>query len=340
MSKMPQWNNKAPTDDVVMGELINTVRNNTHMILCFSPSSDKFREKFIKFPVLFNNTTIVWLLPWPEDALISVVKGFFNKDAATIQLVANEEQKNSLFNHMGKVHININLKCEEYLEKFKKYVYVTPKSFLCFIDEYIRMYVIKREEVVNKENTINMGLKKLAKAEEDIKIKSAELDIQMKEVAESTRKVEEKENQLNIESEKVDILEAQVNEKTKDCLANKAIIEAESEEVQQLLEKAIPELERATKKCQIEKKEITGLIAGSVPGGCKYLWECVLIVMTKRLNTIQDMSKYDVGNKGGFVDYYVPSSWDMCGYYTSTTNDSGFFQTLKKWGELIKNNEL
>jgi len=69
---------------------------------------------------------------------------------------------------------------------------------LCFIDEYIKMYVAKREEVVNKENTINMGLKKLAKAEEDIKIKSAELDIQMKEVAESTRKVEEKENQLKL----------------------------------------------------------------------------------------------------------------------------------------------
>ena len=75
LSKIPKYATMEFDESAVWNKLIEFARKYCHLSLCFSPSSDKFREKFIKFPVLFNNCTITWLLPWPEEALISVVKG-------------------------------------------------------------------------------------------------------------------------------------------------------------------------------------------------------------------------------------------------------------------------
>jgi dynein heavy chain len=48
-------------------------------MLCFSPVGDKFRERARKFPALFNECSIDWFLPWPEEALCSVSQSFIKK---------------------------------------------------------------------------------------------------------------------------------------------------------------------------------------------------------------------------------------------------------------------
>ena len=87
LGKIPKYANLELDESVVWNYLIFFARKYLHLSLCFSPSSEKFREKFIKFPVLFSSVTIVWLLPWPEEALISVAKG------------AIENNKNLKYNH-------------------------------------------------------------------------------------------------------------------------------------------------------------------------------------------------------------------------------------------------
>lgn len=339
MGKMPQWANKAITDDIVMIELINSVRKYVHVVLCFSPSSDKFREKYIKFPVLFSTTTIIWLLPWPEEALISVVEGFFNKDMQRLKLVANDEQKRSLFNHIGSVHVNITKMCETYYEKMRRYVYVTPKSYLSFIEEYIKLYCIKREEVVLKESTINAGLKKLAQAEEDIKTKSQELEIEMVYVEEAKRKVDEKEKQLSIESANVAVIEEEVNANEKECLINKEKIQKDEIIVNEQFKAKKPELEMAILKCKLDKKDVQGISGKTIPSGIKFYWEATMLVMGKRLSAIQDVQAIQA-NKGTTIDYFSPDSWDLCQHYLGVSGDTNFFTTLQKWQKLIQSKKL
>lgn len=48
---------------------IDRVRDNLHVILCFSPVGDKFARRAMQFPGLINGCTIDWFLPWPVDAL-------------------------------------------------------------------------------------------------------------------------------------------------------------------------------------------------------------------------------------------------------------------------------
>lgn len=55
---------------------IERVRTNLHLCLAFSPIGDHLRIRMRLFPSLVNCTTIDWLNPWPDDALLSVAKIF------------------------------------------------------------------------------------------------------------------------------------------------------------------------------------------------------------------------------------------------------------------------
>jgi len=74
-------------------------------MLCFSPVGDKFRERARKFPALFNECSIDWFLPWPEEALCSVSASFI---ANFDKLQCKAETKKDLERHMGNVHLIVN----------------------------------------------------------------------------------------------------------------------------------------------------------------------------------------------------------------------------------------
>ena len=65
-----------PSAGTLWNYFISRVKDHLHMVLAFSPVGNKFRERAQKFPSLFNECSINWVLPWPEEALISVSTKF------------------------------------------------------------------------------------------------------------------------------------------------------------------------------------------------------------------------------------------------------------------------
>lgn len=59
------------TWDNLYAFFLNRVRDNLHVMLCFSPVGNKFSRRAMQFPGLINGCTIDWFLPWPEEALTS-----------------------------------------------------------------------------------------------------------------------------------------------------------------------------------------------------------------------------------------------------------------------------
>ena len=58
---------------------VQTVRQNLHCILCFSPVGEAIRTRLRKFPSLITCMTIDWFPAWPEDALHNVAKSFLSE---------------------------------------------------------------------------------------------------------------------------------------------------------------------------------------------------------------------------------------------------------------------
>ena len=120
---------------------INKVRDQLHIVLCFSPVGTKFRERSRKFPALFSQCTINWFLPWPEEALVDVSSTFI--DDPNFPLDTPPETKQALCRHIGTVHRMVSTVCEMYFQRMRRHVYVTPKSYLSFLTAYKKVYAEK-----------------------------------------------------------------------------------------------------------------------------------------------------------------------------------------------------
>ncbi|KAL8430800.1 hypothetical protein ACSSS7_005704 [Eimeria intestinalis] len=152
------------------------------------------------FPGLFSCTTIDWFLPWPEEALVAVSSSFLDK----FEIDATPEKKTTLYTVMGEVHNKVNKICECYFRRMRRHVYVTPKSYLSFINFYKKVYTEKFDEVNNLERSVNVGLQKLNQAAQDIKQMKVQLKAEEKKLQESEVQTNQLLAQVQSESAKAE----------------------------------------------------------------------------------------------------------------------------------------
>ena len=104
------------------------------------------------------------MLAWPQEALAAVAAKFMGE----FSLDATDHVKKEIIQHCAFVHQRVTLACDEYYEKFRRQVYVTPKSYLTFIEEYQRVYKQKHADLSVLRNSLKVGLDKLLEAGEDV----------------------------------------------------------------------------------------------------------------------------------------------------------------------------
>lgn len=68
---------------------------------------------------------------------VPVVSGKFIDE---FNMACTEEAKSQLKLMMGHVHVYVTAACKEYFDKFRRHVYVTPRSYLSFIQGYKELY--------------------------------------------------------------------------------------------------------------------------------------------------------------------------------------------------------
>jgi dynein heavy chain len=59
-------------------------------MLCMSKTGDTLRNYCRMYPGLVNNTTIIWYMPWPEEALLEVATKYL-KDLELLKPAFVEE---------------------------------------------------------------------------------------------------------------------------------------------------------------------------------------------------------------------------------------------------------
>jgi dynein heavy chain len=238
------------------GYFLDRLKDNLHLVFCFSPVNAKFPIRAQKFPAVFSNVNINWFLPWPEEALIAVSSTFLE----TYKIDTPEDKKQKLYELMGIFQARVNDLCQVYLNRMRKHVYVTPKSYLCFIDAYKGLYEGKYEEVNVQERAVNMGLEKLNEAAADVeimKVALAEEEKNLKVAEDATNKLLVK---VQSETAKAEKKAAEVGVTKDECLANKAVIDGEKEEANKELQAAMPYVyEAESAAASIQPKDITEL---------------------------------------------------------------------------------
>ena len=215
------------TRDNCWDMFINTVRDNLHVILCFSPIGDPIKIRTRRFPALVNCVVIDWFQPWPEEALTSVSKRFLGD-----MELGDETSKENIMNFMPYSFLQVNKYSEQYEAQERRFNYTTPKSFLELIALYKGMLGKEREKVDKNIKKLSDGVIKLestaesvAGLEEEIKVKAVEVEAKKAEVEAMIPKLEEEKAKAGEEAAKANVIAAAATKKETEVIAMKADIE-------------------------------------------------------------------------------------------------------------------
>ena len=260
---------------------VDRLRDNLHIVYCFSPISAKFAVRAQKFPAIFSAANINWFLPWPEDALTAVGSTFLSK----FEIDTPPPSRQALYEWLGSAHAAVNEVCSLYYQVMRRRVYVTPKNFLCLIDFYRQLYAEKYAEVNLLERSVNVGLTKLNEAAADVE----KLKIDLR-VEEQNLKVAEVETnslltKVQMETVKAETKAAEVGLKKDSCLGKKREIETEQAEAEKDLQAALPFLHEAeTAVKSITSKDITELKTLKQPSDIiRLVFDGLLLLQQKRI---------------------------------------------------------
>ncbi|KAJ3299892.1 Dynein heavy chain 10, axonemal [Borealophlyctis nickersoniae] len=253
---------------------VNKCADNLHIVLCMSPQGDKLRERCRSFPGLVNNTMIDWFPPWPEQALFSVADAFLQE-----QLIPGEH-RDGIVKHMVNVHLSVGNASIDFLQKYRRANYVTPKNYLDYISTYNRLLAENRELNAKSCARLESGLGKLEES-------SKQLDVLNEQLAEQNIAVKEKTEACNKLLEVITASTKQAEEK-KDLAEKKGTeldaqnvqIAKDKEEAEAALAEALPALEEARLAlANLSSSEITEIRSfAKPPKEVQKVCECICVI--------------------------------------------------------------
>jgi len=316
--------NVDPQQSELYSYFVERVRDNLHVVLCFSPVGQKFRDRARKFPALFNECAIDWFLPWPEEALVSVAETFIKNFK---ELDTTEATKQALMQHMGNVHLMVNGVCELYFQKMRRAVYVTPKSFLSYLQFYRVLYLDKYKELDQQEIAFKLGLEKIQEATVSI----AHMEVGLKEEEAQLREAQDKTEKLlqnlELESKKAQVKNEEVEQTTKQCQDQADMIAREREAAEKDLQAAMPALERAQRAVsELKAADIVEMKTNRNPLDIiRYIMDAVVIFFMGKLVPVQIEEKV-FNKKENKTVFFLKDSYEESG--RPTLNDMNFMKKL------------
>uniref|UniRef100_A0A8C5FSB6 AAA+ ATPase domain-containing protein n=1 Tax=Gadus morhua TaxID=8049 RepID=A0A8C5FSB6_GADMO len=275
-----------PTMENLYDFFLSRVRSNLHVVLCFSPVGEKFRSRALKFPALISGCTVDWFQRWPRDALVAVAHHFLSQFK---DFRCSEEVKSSVVATMGTFQDLVAEKCTEYFDRFRRQTYVTPKSYLSFIDGYKIIYSEKISYVGMLAERMKTGLSKLMEAEVSVSQLSKDLVVKERELAVASQKADGVLQEVTVKAQAAEKVKQQV-QKVKDKA--QAIVEeigADKSVAETKLEAAKPALAAAEAALQTIKPTDIATVRklGKPPHLIMRIMDSVLLLFQRKVDTVK-----------------------------------------------------
>uniref|UniRef100_A0A8D2M6S3 AAA+ ATPase domain-containing protein n=1 Tax=Zonotrichia albicollis TaxID=44394 RepID=A0A8D2M6S3_ZONAL len=273
-----------PTFDNLYEYFLSRAKKNLHVVLCFSPVGEKFRARSLKFPGLISGCTMDWFSRWPREALVAVSSYFLSE----FNMVCPPPVKTEVVETMGLFHDIVSESCENYFQRYRRRAYVTPKSYLSFINGYKEVYTEKLNSINEQAERMQTGLSKLMEASESVAQLSKDLAIKEKELAVTSAKADKVLEEVKQSAEAATKIKLEVQEVKDKAQRIVDAIDIEKQEAEKKLEAAKPALEEAEEALKTIRPEDIATVRklAKPPHLIMRIMDCCLLLFQKRVDQV------------------------------------------------------
>lgn len=268
---------------------------NLHVVFTMNPPEDGLSSKAATSPALFNRCVLNWFGDWSDQALFQVghelthsmdldLTNFQSPD--TVQMAFRGlslplSHREAIVNAMVYVHYSLHRFNAKLLRQQGKVTFLTPRHFLDFVAQYVKLYNEKREDLEEQQRHLNVGLDKLKDTVEKVEELRVSLAEKQKQLQAKSAEANEKLNQmLHDQKEAETQQQTSLQFKTKLTVQEEEIASRKQIVIQDLA-KAEPAVEEAKKSVSnIKKQQLTEVRSMSAPpAGVRLTLEAVCTLL-------------------------------------------------------------
>uniref|UniRef100_A0A8H7NNY2 Dynein heavy chain AAA module D4 domain-containing protein n=1 Tax=Bionectria ochroleuca TaxID=29856 RepID=A0A8H7NNY2_BIOOC len=268
---------------------------NLHVVFTMNPPEDGLGSKAATSPALFNRCVLNWFGDWSDQALFQVgheLTHSIDLDKASYQapdtipvayrgLQLPPSHREAVVNSMVHIHYSLHRYNKRLHTQQGKVTFLTPRHFLDFVGQYVKLYNEKREDLEEQQRHLNVGLEKLRDTVDKVR------DLRVS-LAEKKKQLEQKDAEANEKLQKMVADQREAEHRKTISLKFQAELEKQEAEVASRrkvvledLAKAEPAVEEAKRSVSNIKRqqlvEVRGM--GSPPAGVKLAMEAVVTLL-------------------------------------------------------------
>lgn len=143
---------------------VSLIREQLHVIVCASPVGKKFHHLIRDYPSILKCSTLDWLHPWPNDALISVSQRFLAENMEFL----SETEKSSVIDMFIEFFVSTMNLTEQMAEQNQHHIYIPPMTFIESVNIFKDILAKKKLEFTNQRRKYEISLERMEESSEQM----------------------------------------------------------------------------------------------------------------------------------------------------------------------------
>lgn len=285
---------------------------NLHVVFTMNPPEDGLSSKAATSPALFNRCVLNWFGDWSDQALFQVGTelthsvdldrpNFTAPDSIPVayrDLSLPASHRGTVVNSMVYIHYSLQRFNAKLLKQQGKATFLTPRHFLDFVAQYVKLYNEKREDLEEQQRHLNVGLEKLRDTVDKVR------DLRVS-LAEKKGQLERKDAEANEKLQRMVADQREAEQRKTASLEIQAALEKQEAEVAERRELVLRDLARAEPAVieaqksvsNIKKQHLTEVRSmGNPPAGVKLALDSVCTLLGHKIDnwkTVQGIVRRD-----------------------------------------------
>lgn len=285
---------------------------NLHVVFTMNPPQEGLSSKAATSPALFNRCVLNWMGDWSDQAFYQVgleltqsvdleKQNFMAPETIPLayrDLPLPASHRDAIVNAMVYIHYSIQRLNSRMEKQQGKITYLTPRHYLDFVAQYVRLFNEKRESLEEEQRHLNVGLEKLRDTVDKVR------DLRVS-LAEKKKQLETKDAEANEKLQRMIADQREAETRKRASLEIQAALDKQDREVAQrreIVENDLAKAEPAVLEAQrsvsnIKRQHLTEVRSmGNPPAGVKLALESVCTLLGHKVDswkTIQGLVRRD-----------------------------------------------